>query len=47
MDMGDTATADATVTQTMGTQRPETRTSPANLVREDGQWKDCTPPAQQ
>jgi hypothetical protein len=44
---GDTATADATVTQTMGTQRPETRTSPANLVREDGQWKDCTPPAQQ
>jgi hypothetical protein len=43
---GDTATADTTVTQRTGTQPPDTRTTPANLVREDGQWKDCTAPAQ-
>jgi hypothetical protein len=43
---GNTATADATVTQRVGTKPPDTRTSPANFVLEDGQWKDCTPPAQ-
>lgn len=43
---GDTATADATVTQRVGSKPPETRTSPANFVREDGRWKDCTPPVQ-
>ena len=44
---GNTATADATVTQRVGDKPPDTRTSPANFVLEDGQWKDCTPPAQQ
>ena len=44
---GNTATADATVTQRIGGKPPDTRTSPANFVLEDGQWKDCTPPAQQ
>jgi hypothetical protein len=39
---GDTATADATVTRAFGKQAPLTRTSPVTLVREDGQWKDCT-----
>jgi hypothetical protein len=43
---GDTATADATVTQRIGRQPPDTRTTPATLVREGGQWKDCTPPDQ-
>jgi|SRR5690348_2964521 len=41
---GDNATADITVTQRLGMQAPDTRTMPASLVREDGQWKDCTPP---
>jgi hypothetical protein len=41
---GDTATADATMTQRIGKQPPEVRTTPATLIREDGQWKDCTPP---
>lgn len=44
---GDTATADAMVTRRTGTQPPDTRTTPANMIREDGEWKDCTPPAQQ
>lgn len=44
---GDTATADAMVTRRIGKQPPDTRTSPATLIREDGEWKDCTPPAQQ
>jgi hypothetical protein len=43
---GDDATADITVTQRVGTQPPDTRTMPATLVREDGQWRDCTPPGQ-
>jgi hypothetical protein len=43
---GDNATADITVTQRLGTQPPDTRTMPAALIREDGQWKDCTPPGQ-
>jgi hypothetical protein len=42
---GDTATAEATVTQRTGDKPPDTRTSPADFVLEDGQWKDCTPPA--
>jgi|GEM_PF-4853508 len=42
---GDTATADTTLTQTMGAQPPQTQTTKVTLVREDGEWKDCTPPA--
>jgi sRNA-binding protein len=41
---GDTATADATVTQRLGDRSPDTRTTPATLVRENGQWLDCTRP---
>jgi hypothetical protein len=44
---GDSATADVTLTQRMGKQPPETRTTPATLVRMDGKWLDCTPPGQQ
>jgi hypothetical protein len=43
---GDTATADAMVTQRMGAQPPDARTTPATLIREDGEWRDCTPPDQ-
>jgi hypothetical protein len=43
---GDTATADAQLTQRMGQQPPEPKTSPATLARVDGKWLDCTPPAQ-
>jgi hypothetical protein len=43
---GDTATADVLVTQRIGKQPPDTRTTPAALVRMDGKWMDCTPPAQ-
>jgi len=42
---GDAATADATMTQRVGTKEPQTRTTPVALVREDGKWLDCTPPA--
>ncbi|HEX2214862.1 MAG TPA: hypothetical protein VHH12_15705 [Mycobacterium sp.] len=41
---GDAATADVTVTFSVGNQPPNTRTTQVNVVREDGQWKDCTPP---
>jgi hypothetical protein len=43
---GDTATADVTLTQRVGDGPPENRTTSASLVRMDGQWLDCTPPAQ-
>jgi hypothetical protein len=43
---GDNATADATITFTIGAQPPETQQAEVELVREDGQWKDCTPPGQ-
>jgi hypothetical protein len=39
---GDTATADVTVTVTVGAQPSRTETDQAQLVTEDGQWKDCT-----
>ena len=41
---GDTATADATLTQRVGDKEPQSRTSPVTLVREGGTWLDCTPP---
>jgi hypothetical protein len=44
---GNTATSDVTLTQTVGKQPPNTRTETARLVREDGRWKDCTPPYEQ
>jgi hypothetical protein len=44
---GDKATADVLLTQRLGTQPPDTKTTPAALVRMDGKWLDCTPPAQQ
>jgi PBP1b-binding outer membrane lipoprotein LpoB len=44
---GDTATADATLTQRVGNKEPQSRTSAITLVREGGTWLDCTPPEQQ
>jgi hypothetical protein len=44
---GNIATSDVTLTQTVGNQPPNTRTEAARLVKEGGQWKDCTPPDQQ
>jgi len=44
---GDTATADVLLTQRLGKQPPDTKTTPATLVRMDGKWLDCTPPAKQ
>jgi len=44
---GDTATADVLLTQRIGNQPPDTKTTPATLVRMDGKWLDCTPPAKQ
>ena len=43
---GDNAKADVTLTQRMGEQPPQARTTPASLVRIDGNWLDCTPPGQ-
>jgi hypothetical protein len=43
---GDAATADVTLTQRLGQQPPDTKTTPATLVKMDGKWLDCTPPAQ-
>lgn len=40
---GDTATADVSLTLTIG-NRSQTATRNVTLVREDGKWKDCTPP---
>jgi len=44
---GDNATADVLVTQRLGKQPPDTKSTPATLVRMDGKWLDCTPPAKQ
>jgi hypothetical protein len=41
---GDTATADATNTSALAGEQPRTETRSIQLVREDGHWKDCTPP---
>ena len=41
---GDTATADATVVATMGGKMSYTDVAKLSLVREGGQWKDCTAP---
>ncbi len=38
----DTATADLTMTAIVGAKPPQTQVDQATLVREDGQWKDCT-----
>jgi hypothetical protein len=43
---GDTATADTTVTRTIGSDPPQTDVTKATMVREGGQWKDCTPQSQ-
>ena len=43
---GDAATADVTLTQRLGKQPADTKTTPATLVRVEGKWLDCTPPAQ-
>jgi hypothetical protein len=40
---GDTATADVTVTAIIGGQQEQTQSDKAELVKEDGEWKDCTP----
>jgi hypothetical protein len=37
---GDTATADITMTTTVG-KPPQTQVDQATLARENGQWKDC------
>ncbi|KWX57612.1 hypothetical protein [Mycobacterium sp. NAZ190054] len=39
---GDTATADVTVTRTMGDGAPETSSESTPFVREGGRWLDCT-----
>ena len=41
---GDTATADATVVASMGGKMSYTDVAKLSLVREGGQWKDCTAP---
>ena len=40
---GDTATADVTITAIIGGQQEQTQSDQAELVKEDGEWKDCTP----
>jgi hypothetical protein len=40
---GDTATADVTITAIIGGQQEQTQSDKAELVKEDGEWKDCTP----
>lgn len=44
---GDTATADSTTTRKAFTQPAQTQISHDQLVRENGQWKDCSPPESQ
>ena len=41
---GDTATADTTTTEVIFSAAPKTETKNSQAVREDGKWKDCTPP---
>jgi hypothetical protein len=43
---GDTATADTTISYTIGSQPPQSETTEAKLVKEDGKWLECTPPGQ-
>ena len=43
---GDTATADATIVASMGGKMSYTDVAKLSLVREGGQWKDCTAPEQ-
>ncbi len=40
---GDTATANVLLTQRLGRQPPDTKATPATLVRLNGKWLDCTP----
>jgi hypothetical protein len=42
---GDTATAETTISQGMGSEPPQSEVTTVTLVREDGEWKDCTPPS--
>jgi hypothetical protein len=42
---GDTATAETTISQGMGSEAPQSEVTTVTLVREDGEWKDCTPPS--
>ena len=41
---GDKATADITSTQTLGDEKPETKTKENEFVKENGKWLDCEPP---
>jgi methylaspartate ammonia-lyase len=41
---GDTAAADATFTSALAGDQPTVDARSIQLVREGGQWKDCTPP---
>jgi hypothetical protein len=43
---GDTATVNAVATMKQFTRPPEVLDGSNHAVREDGQWKDCTPPGQ-
>jgi hypothetical protein len=43
---GDTATVDGTFTLKAFTRPPEVVNGSNHAVRENGQWKDCTPPGQ-
>jgi hypothetical protein len=43
---GDNATADATISFTIGSEPPQSQQTEVKLAREDGQWKDCTPPGE-
>jgi hypothetical protein len=42
----DDARADTTISFTVGSEPPQTSETKAKLVKEDGQWKDCTPPGE-
>jgi hypothetical protein len=41
---GDTATADTTTTEKVFGEPAKTETDSSQAVRENGKWKDCTPP---
>jgi hypothetical protein len=43
---GDDARADTTISFTVGSEPAQTSETKAKLVKEDGQWKDCTPPGE-
>lgn len=44
---GDTATADTTISYTIGSQPAKSETTEATLIKENGKWMECTPPGQQ